>query len=223
MQQKFEKEPNKVPRLLDPVIEKYFSTKQQSNRLKLFLHLTDPDKRLKMTEKVILSASKVNHGRFTNEYRGSLYRGVSRNGKSWQVLIMIDSEKIYLCTTDNPHMAAKLYDYVIIQAKGLSSKLNFSYTKSELLAILFEQSIVEVKKQKLEHDKIEQQKMFNIQYELIKKQRIPQRTPYFLITKQYRPPVSESTLNRDPIMRERASEPGPQCTGDLFNNSENSL
>lgn len=55
---------------------------------------------------------------------------------------MIDSEKIYLCTTDNPHQAAQLYDAVIIQAKGLGAKLNFSYTKSELLAILSQKSIV---------------------------------------------------------------------------------
>lgn len=55
---------------------------------------------------------------------------------------MIDSEKIYLCTTDNPHQAAILYDYVIIQAKGLGSRINFEYTKLDLLAILFEKSIV---------------------------------------------------------------------------------
>lgn len=73
---------------------------------------------------------------------------------------MIDSEKIYLCTTDDPRQAAQLYDYVIIQAKGLGSKINFNYSKAELLAVLFEKSIVQVKKQKTEHDKIEQQKLF---------------------------------------------------------------
>ena len=59
---------------------------------------------------------------------------------------MIDSEKIYLCTTDDPYQAALLYDIVIIQAKGLSSKINFNYSKEELLAILFEKSIVQIKK-----------------------------------------------------------------------------
>jgi hypothetical protein len=66
-----------------------------------------------------------------------MYRGVSVNGKAWQVLIMIDSEKIYLCTLNDPIKGAQLYDLAIIQAKGLNSKINFSYTKVQLLAILF--------------------------------------------------------------------------------------
>ena len=61
---------------------------------------------------------------------------------------MIDSEKIYLCTTHDPHIAALLYDITVIQAKGLSSKVNFMYSKDELLAILFNQSLVEIKKKK---------------------------------------------------------------------------
>jgi hypothetical protein len=61
---------------------------------------------------------------------------------------MIDSEKIYLCTTNDPHIAALLYDITVIQAKGLSSKVNFMYSKDELLAILFNQSLVEIKKKK---------------------------------------------------------------------------
>ena len=63
---------------------------------------------------------------------------------------MIDTEKIYLCTTNDPDQAAQLYDVTIIQAKGLSSKINFKYSKDELLAILFEKSIVQVKKEKVE-------------------------------------------------------------------------
>ena len=59
---------------------------------------------------------------------------------------MIDGEKIYLCCTESPAKAAVLYDQVIIQAKGLGSKLNFNYTKAELLAVLFQRSIVQVKK-----------------------------------------------------------------------------
>lgn len=75
---------------------------------------------------------------------------------------MIDSEKIYLCTSDDPYQAALLYDIVIIQAKGLNSKINFNYTKEELLAILFEKSIVQIKKQKVLRDKEEQRKLLGI-------------------------------------------------------------
>jgi len=55
---------------------------------------------------------------------------------------MIDNEKIYLCTNDDPHQAAVLYDFVIIQAKGLNSRINFNYTKAEVLGIIFQKSIV---------------------------------------------------------------------------------
>ena len=90
-----------------------------------------------MSDIILGGAQKIHHGKFHNKYRGSIYRGVSRNGKSWQILIMIDSEKIYLCTTNDPHIAALLYDIVVIQAKGLNSKVNFMYSKDELLSILF--------------------------------------------------------------------------------------
>lgn len=47
-------------------------------------------------------------------HRGTEYRGVSRNGKQWQVLMMIDQEKIYLCSISDKTAAAKLYDIASI-------------------------------------------------------------------------------------------------------------
>ena len=44
-------------------------------------------------------------------------------------MMMIDQEKIYLGTIDNPEKAAILYDIAIIQSKGLDSKVNFNYNK----------------------------------------------------------------------------------------------
>jgi hypothetical protein len=80
---------------------------------------------------------------------------------------MIHSEKIYLCTTNNPHQAAILYDYVTIQAKGLNSKINFNYTYLDLLSLLFEPSIVQVKKDKILHDRLQHQKIFGVQEAMI--------------------------------------------------------
>ena len=48
-----------------------------------------------------------------DNFRGSDYRSASENGKSWQILILIDSKKYYLFTIDNHEKAAKLYDVVI--------------------------------------------------------------------------------------------------------------
>ena len=99
----------------------------------------------KMEETVIYHTNKVHHNKFHSEFRGSRYRGVSINGKCWQVLIMIDQRKIYLCSTHDVDRAARLYDLAIIQSKGLGSKINFDYNKAQLLAILFEPSIVEMR------------------------------------------------------------------------------
>ena len=123
----------------------------------MFVHLTNAEAvaATGMDELAVLSARKVNHGKFSDRYRGSLYRGVSKNGKAWQILIMIDNEKIYLCIMDNPRQAAVLYDYVIVQAKGLAAKLNSNYSRAELLAVLFQRSIVQIKKERVDRDKLE--------------------------------------------------------------------
>ena len=75
---------------------------------------------------------------------------------------MIDTEKIYLCTTDDPRQAAILYDIVILQAKGHSSKINFNATKADILAILFERSLVETKKIRTQLGKIKHRELAQI-------------------------------------------------------------
>lgn len=56
-------------------------------------------------------------------------------------MLMIDQEKIYLCSIEDPYRAAQLYDITVIQAKGFSSKLNFNYSKIKLLAMLMLKSV----------------------------------------------------------------------------------
>lgn len=73
--------------------------------------------------------------------RGSIYRGVSVNCRQWQSILMVESQKVYLCSTHDIHTAARLYDLAAIQTKGFT-KVNFDYTKAHLIAILFENSII---------------------------------------------------------------------------------
>ena len=42
-------------------------------------------------------------------------------------------------------MGARLYDIAMIQNLGIQSRLNFSYTKAELLSILLNKNILELK------------------------------------------------------------------------------
>lgn len=91
-------------------------------------------------EKHVIFTSKAKGIKTLNEdgkrFRGSKYRGVSVNGKSWQVFIVINKIKWYAGWVNTEHEAAALYDKLAIIFHGLKAKTNFSYTKAEVLSIL---------------------------------------------------------------------------------------
>ena len=71
-----------------------------------------------------------------NKPRGSKYRGVSRNGNQWQVLIMVNKKKRYVGSYSREEDAARAYDKVALQNHGSKAKTNFDYTKKEVEEIL---------------------------------------------------------------------------------------
>ena len=60
-------------------------------------------------------------------YRGSKYRGVSRNGKTWQVLIMVNRNKNYIGNFKSEDEAAKKYDEYAMKYHKDKARLNFSH------------------------------------------------------------------------------------------------
>lgn len=60
-------------------------------------------------------------------YRGSKYRGVSRNGKTWQVLIMVNRNKNYIGNFKSEDEAAKVYDEYAMKYHKNKARLNFSH------------------------------------------------------------------------------------------------
>ena len=64
--------------------------------------------------------------------RGSKFRGVSKNGNQWQVLIMINKKKRYIGNYKSEKDAARAYDIVAIQNHGKKAKTNFYYTSFEI-------------------------------------------------------------------------------------------
>ena len=68
--------------------------------------------------------------------RSSKFRGVSKNGKQWQVLIMIKQKKRYIGNFNNEIEAAREYDKIAIQFHGLKAKTNFEYTEDEINSII---------------------------------------------------------------------------------------
>lgn len=68
--------------------------------------------------------------------RHSNYRGVSRNGKKWQVMIIGSIKKKYFGGIINENEAAVFYDKLSILTNGLAAKTNFNYTKSDLISMI---------------------------------------------------------------------------------------
>ena len=60
-----------------------------------------------------------------NTFRGTPYRGVSRNGNQYQISIAFDDQKFYLGSLQDLELAGLISDIVIIQSKAIESKLNF--------------------------------------------------------------------------------------------------
>jgi hypothetical protein len=75
-------------------------------------------------------------GANVNNFRGSKFRGISKNGNSWQILLMVNRKKKYLGTLQSEELAAKFYDKVAIQYQGAKAKTNFPYNKQQVMQIL---------------------------------------------------------------------------------------
>lgn len=80
-----------------------------------FLELEANIEELGEEDVVFKSRIKYQSPIFKNKkFRGSKFRGVSRNGKLWQVLIMIKNKKRYVGSYTNELEAAKAYDFTSI-------------------------------------------------------------------------------------------------------------
>ena len=67
--------------------------------------------------------------------RGSMYRGVSKNGNSWQVIIFSKYSKGYIGVFRTQEIAARIYDIVSIKNKGIKAKTNFQYNIRQIQKI----------------------------------------------------------------------------------------
>ena len=71
--------------------------------------------------------------------RRSRFRGVSKNGNHWQVLIMVKKKKKYLGSYSNEEEAARIYDKVALKYHGNKAKTNYNYSKEEIEKIILGQ------------------------------------------------------------------------------------
>ena len=67
--------------------------------------------------------------------RSSKYRGVSKNGSKWQVLMMINNKKCYLGNYSSEDLAARIYDIQAIKSWGIKARTNFVYDNNQIKKI----------------------------------------------------------------------------------------
>ena len=67
--------------------------------------------------------------------RSSKYRGVSKNGSKWQVLMMINNKKFYLGNYPSEDLAARIYDIQAIKSWGVKARTNFVYDNNQIQKI----------------------------------------------------------------------------------------
>mgnify|MGYP000501216198 CR=1 FL=1 len=75
--------------------------------------------------KVIIEANlpKKTNDTNKNNFRGSKYRGPSKNRKKWQVMKMINKETVRIGAIKTELEAARIYDFLAILTEGLNVSL----------------------------------------------------------------------------------------------------
>ena len=85
------------------------------------------------TSRSVKKLKKINF--VIRKNRSSKYRGVSKNGNKWQVLMMINNKKCYLGNYPSEDLAARIYDIQAIKSWGIKARTNFVYDKNQIKKI----------------------------------------------------------------------------------------
>ena len=90
-------------------------------------------------DQILIAAKPKNRSqKIRRSNRHSRFRGVSLNGKKWQVMIMGPLTKKYFGGISSERDAAIFYDKLCILTNGLGAKTNFNYRKYDLSRMMSE-------------------------------------------------------------------------------------
>lgn len=95
-------------------------------------------------DQILIAAKPKNKSqKIRKSNRHSRFRGVSLNGKKWQVMIMGPLTKKYFGGISSERDAATFYDKLCILTNGLGAKTNFNYRKCDLSKMIGELEFME--------------------------------------------------------------------------------
>ena len=86
--------------------------------------------------KFLIKEKRTKRSKDLKNKRSSKYRGVSKNGNGWQVLIMFNKNQSYIGTFYSEKLAARIYDIASIKRIGINAKTNFLYNNKQISRIL---------------------------------------------------------------------------------------
>ena len=101
------------------------SIKIKSNRKLIYINKSLLKQKNKKNEEVV-----------EKRKRSSIYRGVSKNGSNWQVIIYSKYNKGYIGVYKTQEIAGRIYDIISIKNKGIKAKTNFEYNIHQIQNII---------------------------------------------------------------------------------------
>ena len=86
------------------------------------------------TSRYIKKAKNINF--VIRNKTSSKFRGVSRNGNKWQILIAKNNKKYYLGSYPSEELAARVYDIHAIKMRGIKARTNYPYNNIQIKNII---------------------------------------------------------------------------------------
>ena len=119
-------------------IEKHICDLQTNNEIKVLknnkvVYINKDLLNTYSTSRGVKQFKKINF--VIRKNRSSKYRGVSKNGSKWQVLMMINNKKFYLGNYPSEDLAARIYDIQAIKSWGIKARTNFVYNNNQIKKI----------------------------------------------------------------------------------------
>ena len=129
---------------------KFFKIEKNINTRSILDFNTNNEIKVLKNKKIVYINTDLLNNRSTSRYikkpkdinfvirnkTSSKFRGVSRNGNKWQILIAVNNKKYYLGSYPSEELAARVYDIYAIKMKGIKARTNYPYNNIQIKNIV---------------------------------------------------------------------------------------